>query len=70
MSAYQLNSTNNGPVLLFKTAIFRHRNCFLSYVGTDGKDGYALKLEKIRATFRSMSFSAMTTKITKNIYGL
>ena len=67
VSAHQLNSTNDGPVLLFKT-IFRHRNCFLSYVGTDGKDGYGFKLEKIGPTFPS--FSAMTAKITKNYYGL
>ena len=30
-----LNSKNNGPVLLFKTA-FRHSNCFLASVATDG----------------------------------
>ena len=45
----QLNSKPNGPVLLFKT-IFRHWNCFLSSVTTDGEDGYGLKLERIGQT--------------------
>ena len=40
----QLYSKNNGPVLLFKT-IFRHWNCFLPFVDTDGKDGHGVKLE-------------------------
>ena len=43
---YQLNSKQNGPVLLFMT-ISRRSNCFLSSVATDGKDGYGLKLERI-----------------------
>ena len=43
---HQLNSKQNGPVLLFMT-IFRRSNCFLSSVTTDGKDGYGLKLERI-----------------------
>ena len=46
MSSYQLNSKNNGLVLLLKT-ILQHGNCFLSSVATDGKDGNGLKLEKI-----------------------
>ena len=35
--SYQLNSKNNGPVLLFKS-ILRQRNCFLLSIATDGKD--------------------------------
>ena len=46
---YQLNSKQNGPVLLFMT-ILRHSNCFLSSVTTDGKDGYGLKLERTGQT--------------------
>ena len=42
---YQLNSKQNGPVLLCMT-ILRRSNCFLSSVTTDGKDGYGLKLMK------------------------
>ena len=33
-----------GPVLLI-TTIFRHENCFLESVATDGRDGHRLKLE-------------------------
>jgi len=40
--SHLLNSKNSGPVLLFKTS-FRHSNCFLSSVPTDGKDGYGWK---------------------------
>ena len=43
---------NNGPVLLFKT-IFKHWNCLLSPVSTDGKDGHGLRLEKVGPTFAS-----------------
>ena len=39
-----------GPVLLLKT-IFRHWNCFLSPVATDGEDGHGLRFEKIGPTF-------------------
>ena len=46
MSAHHSNSKNNGPSLSSKT-ILRHRNCFLSSVATDGKDGHGLKLDKI-----------------------
>ena len=59
--SYQLNCKNNGPVLLHKT-IFRHSNCFLSSVATDGEDGHGLKLEKGGPTFSS--FNAMPAKIT------
>ena len=41
--SHQLNFKKNGLVLLF-TAIFSHRNCFLSSVATDGKDGHGLIL--------------------------
>ena len=42
--SHQLNfKKKNGPVLLF-TTIFSHRNCFLSSVATDGKDGQGLIL--------------------------
>ena len=43
----QMNSKNNGPVLLFKT-MFRYWNCFRSSVATDGQ---GLKLKKIGSTF-------------------
>ena len=52
MSSDQLNSKNNGLVLLLKT-ILQHKNCFLSFVATDGKDGNGLKLEKIGPIFSS-----------------
>ena len=55
VSLHQLNSKNNDPVLLF-TRIFKHCNCFLSSVATDGKDGHVLKL-----------FITMSAKITKKI---
>ena len=41
--SHQLNFNKNGLVLLF-TTIFSHRNCFLSSVATDGKDGHGLIL--------------------------
>ena len=40
------DSKNDGPVLFFKIT-FRHCNCFLSSVVTDGNDGNGLKLEKL-----------------------
>ena len=55
-SHYYFNSKNSGPVLLFKT-IFRHENCFLSSVTTDGKDEHELKFEKVWQTV--LSFNAM-----------
>lgn len=42
--------------MLFKT-IFRHENCFLSSVTTDGKDEHELKFEKVWQTV--LSFNAM-----------
>ena len=56
---------NNGPVLLFKT-IFKHWNCLLSPVSTDGKDGYGLRLEKVGPTFSS--FITMPEKIIIKYY--
>ena len=53
---------NNGPVLLFKT-IFKHWNCLLSTVSTDGKDGHGLRLQKGGPTFSSCI--AMPEKIVK-----
>lgn len=41
--------------------MFKHWNCFLSSVSTDGKDGKGLKLEKIGLTFSN--FSTMPAKI-------
>ena len=64
MPSHQLNYKNNGLVLLLKT-ILRHRNCFLSSVAMDGKDGNGLKLEKIGLIFSS--FDAMSSKISKII---
>ena len=55
---------NNGPVLLFKT-IFKHWNCLLSTVSTDGKDGHGLRLQKGGPTFSSciaMPEKIVTTK--------
>ena len=46
----------NSPVLLINT-IFKHWNCFLSFVAMDGNDGPGLKREKVGATFSS--FNAM-----------
>ena len=47
-SSDQLNSKNNGPVLLLTT---RHSTCFQLSVAKDGKDGYGLKLLNIGLTF-------------------
>ena len=44
------DSKNNGPVLFFKIT-FRHWNCFLSSVVTDGKDGNGLEPEKVDPTY-------------------
>ena len=60
--SHQLNSKNNGPVLLFKT-IFRHRKCFLSSDATNDTDGYGLELENVGVPFSS--FKAMPAKITQ-----
>ena len=57
MSSNQLNSKNNGPVLLLKT-IIRHWNCLISSVATDGKNGQRLKLENVRLRDR---------KVTRNL---
>ena len=64
VSLDQLNSKNNGLVLLLKT-ILRQRNSFLPSVAADGKDGSGLKLEKIGPIFSS--FDALSSKITKII---
>ena len=66
MFSFQLNSINNGPVLLFKT-IFMHLNCFLLSVVTDGKDGQRSKIEKVGPTFSRPN--ALRAKITKKYYG-
>jgi len=58
---HQLNSKNNGTVLLSKT-ISRHLNCFLLSVAMDDRDGLGLKLEKLRLTFSR--FNAVPAKIT------
>ena len=58
---------NTGPVLLFKT-IFRQRNCFLSTVAKDGKDGNGLKLERVGPAFSS--FNAIPTKMTQKLLRL
>ena len=61
--SHQLNSKNNGPVLLFKT-IFRHRKSFLSSDATNDTDGYGLELENVGVPFSS--FNAMQ-KSPRNI---
>ena len=61
---HQLNSKNNGPVLILKS-ILRLRNCFLSSIATNGKDVHGLKLEKVGPTFPSLN--SMPAKIAKNI---
>ena len=58
-TSLQLNSKNNGPVLLFKT-IIRHWNCFLFFVAMHGMDGY------IR-TETKKHYNAMPAKITSKI---
>ena len=47
-------SKDNSPVLLINT-IFKHWNCFLSFVAMDGNDGPGLKCEKVGATFSSFN---------------
>ena len=64
MFSLQLNSINNGPVLLFKT-IFMHLNCFLLSVATDGKDGQGSRIEKAGPTFSRPN--AWGEKSRKNI---
>ena len=46
----QLNSKNNGAVLLVKT-VSRPLKCFLSSDVTDGEEGHELKLEKVGSPF-------------------
>ena len=64
---HHFNSKNIGKVVLFKT-ISRRRNCFLSSVVTDDKDGLGLKLEKVGPAFSSLN--ALPTKITKKVLWL
>ena len=64
LSSHQWTSKNNDPVLLF-TTIFRQRNCFLSHVARDEKDGYGWKLERVRPTFSG--FNAIPAKITLDL---
>ena len=59
LKLHQLTSKNNGPALFFKT-IFKHWNCLLSSFAKDGKDGHALRLEKVGPAFSS--FNAMPEK--------
>ena len=47
------------------TTVFRHWNCFLSCVATDGVDRHGLKLEGTGPIFSR--FNAIPAKITKNI---
>ena len=51
-SSDQLNSKNNGPVLLLTT---RHCRCFQLSVAKDDKDGYGLKLLNIGLTFSRLN---------------
>ena len=52
LSSDQLSSENYGPVLLLKS-VFRHCNCFLLSVATDGKDKHELNwTEKSGPTFQ------------------
>ena len=64
MLSRQLNSTNTGLVVLIKT-FSGHRNCFLSPVAMDGKDGDGLKLENIWPIISS--FDAVSSQITNKI---
>lgn len=64
---HRLNSKRNGSALFSKT-IFRHWNCFVSSVATDGKDSHGLKLENMWPTFSN--FNAMPTKITSKLLWL
>ena len=68
MSLHQLNSKNNGPVLLLKI-ISRQWNCFLSSDAADGKNGNGLKFEKKMGLFSS-SFDATSSRITKKLLSL
>ena len=69
LASHQLNSLNHGSVLIF-TTMFKHWNCFLSSVPTDGKDGYGLKLEKIEPHFSSFILIGFAWKNHQsNYYG-
>ena len=63
---HQLNSKNNGPVLLLET-LLRHLNCFLLSVAMDDKDGLGLKLEKtlgqLFQVFQEFLWSVLLGKI-------
>ena len=61
---HQLNSKNNGPVMILKS-ILSLKNCFLSSIATNGKDVHGLQLEKVGPTFPSLN--SMPPKIAKNI---
>ena len=50
----------NGLVLLFKTILFRHRNCALAAVATDAKDGHGLKLEAFQVLMIHLQKSPKT----------
>ena len=50
VSSHQLHSRNTG-LFLFLETILRKRNCFLSFIVADSKDGNGLKLEKKWANF-------------------
>ena len=60
---------NNGPVLLLHTIFIRHRDCFLLFVATDGKDGYGLEFEKVGPTFFKFQTYAHK-KSSKNNFAL
>ena len=49
--------------------IFKHWNCFLCSVATDGKDGNGLKLANVTATFQ-VSMPAMPAIITRKLLWL
>ena len=64
----QLNSTNNSPVLVFKSVCYRHWNCFLVSVAADGKNEHGLNWteeKKKRPIFSNCN--AVPAKIMKKI---
>ena len=65
MSLRQLNSRNNGLVLMLKTVLW-YLNCFLFSVAMDEKDGNGLKLVKIGLLFSSSD--AMFSKLTQKLF--
>ena len=65
----QLNSKNNGQLLLFKNILlFRHWNCFLLSIAMDDKDAHGLKLENFGPTFSDLMPAKIISKW--NLFGI